>query len=245
MGPDSLTSKIFDTLEVQLKNLIKDKTKRKYIEEQLKLILEMVENQSCGEFIYDKFGNMTLINQWIEECKSYTPDARTPEDWADSIMCSYNHSDYAVTRDYIVKIGKIVRLSLNQPEELEHIYLLNNIFDTNQILIKHLEKYIDNRFSTLESRLIDIYNTISSNNTTMTQKSGWIAEDQTWHYYNSDGELARNAWKKSGKFWFYLGSDGKLVKNQELSLNSKKYLLDEDGKLIEINGIKYLPKIEE
>ncbi|MDO4327466.1 MAG: glucan-binding protein, partial [bacterium] len=41
--------------------------------------------------------------------------------------------------------------------------------------------------------------------------TGWVNENGTFYYYDSDGELVTNEWKKDGNAYFYLGDDGEML----------------------------------
>ena len=55
------------------------------------------------------------------------------------------------------------------------------------------------------------------------QKQGWVKEENTWYYYNTDGTLARNKWV--GNYW--LGADGKMVTNSWV--DNGRYYVGNDG----------------
>ena len=50
-------------------------------------------------------------------------------------------------------------------------------------------------------------NAVASNDAQAAQ--GWVKSGNTWHFYNQNGTLVRNAW--AGNYW--LGADGKMVTN--------------------------------
>ena len=39
----------------------------------------------------------------------------------------------------------------------------------------------------------------------------WQNADGTWHYYDSDGNLATESWKKSGNNWYWLDENGDMA----------------------------------
>ncbi|MDO4294614.1 MAG: glucan-binding protein [bacterium] len=41
--------------------------------------------------------------------------------------------------------------------------------------------------------------------------TGWVNENGTFYYYDSDGDMVTNEWKKDGNSYFYLGDDGAMV----------------------------------
>ncbi|MCD8123399.1 MAG: cell wall-binding protein [Clostridiales bacterium] len=58
---------------------------------------------------------------------------------------------------------------------------------------------------------------------------GWSKEDETWYYYNSDGELATNEWKKSGSSYFWLDENGEMATSQLIEDDDNYYYVDENG----------------
>ena len=55
------------------------------------------------------------------------------------------------------------------------------------------------------------------------KKTGWIQSGSTWHYYNSQGQMVRNAWV--GDYW--VGADGKMATNSWVDNN--KYYVGSNG----------------
>ena len=59
--------------------------------------------------------------------------------------------------------------------------------------------------------------------------TGWVEEDGTWVYYNSDGERATDSWKKSGNGWYYLDSNGEMAIDQLIEDGDNYYYVDING----------------
>ena len=55
------------------------------------------------------------------------------------------------------------------------------------------------------------------------KNTGWIQSGSTWYYYNSQGQMVKNAW--AGNYW--LGSDGKMATNSWVDNN--KYYVGNNG----------------
>ena len=55
------------------------------------------------------------------------------------------------------------------------------------------------------------------------QKPGWTQKSGAWYYYNTQGQMVRNAW--AGNYW--LGSDGKMAANSWVDNN--KYYVGNNG----------------
>ena len=55
------------------------------------------------------------------------------------------------------------------------------------------------------------------------KKTGWVSNGGVWYYYNSQGQMVRNAWV--GDYW--LGSDGKMATNSWVDNNN--YYVGKDG----------------
>ena len=58
------------------------------------------------------------------------------------------------------------------------------------------------------------------------QKPGWTQKSGAWYYYNTQGQMVRNAW--AGNYW--LGSDGKMATNSWV--DNGRYYVDSTGKWI-------------
>ena len=53
--------------------------------------------------------------------------------------------------------------------------------------------------------------------------SGWVQSGSTWYYYNTQGQMVKNAW--AGNYW--LGADGRMVTNSWVDNN--KYYVGSNG----------------
>ena len=58
------------------------------------------------------------------------------------------------------------------------------------------------------------------------QKPGWTQKSGAWYYYNTQGQMVRNAW--AGNYW--LGADGKMVVSSWV--DNGRYYVDSTGKWI-------------
>lgn len=61
---------------------------------------------------------------------------------------------------------------------------------------------------------------------------GWVEENNSWVYYNNDGDLASDSWKKSGDSWFYLDDDGQMVDNQLVESDGNYYYVNSNGAMV-------------
>ena len=61
---------------------------------------------------------------------------------------------------------------------------------------------------------------------------GWIQNENTWNYLESDGSLAKDTWKKSNDNWYYLNSEGKLAVETLIEDGSKYYYVNSDGAMV-------------
>ena len=59
--------------------------------------------------------------------------------------------------------------------------------------------------------------------------TGWVEEDGTWVYYNSDGERATESWKKSGNGWYWLDENGEMAIDQLIEDDDNYYYVDING----------------
>ena len=58
---------------------------------------------------------------------------------------------------------------------------------------------------------------------------GWQNADGTWHYYDSDGNLATESWKKSGNNWYWLDENGDMATDTLVEVDDEHYYVDENG----------------
>ncbi|WP_313074850.1 cell wall-binding protein [Lacrimispora sp.] len=61
---------------------------------------------------------------------------------------------------------------------------------------------------------------------------GWVEENNSWVYYNNDGDRASDSWKKSGDSWFYLDDDGQMVDNQLVESDGNYYYVNSNGAMV-------------
>ena len=62
--------------------------------------------------------------------------------------------------------------------------------------------------------------------------TGWIQEDGSWAYYNSDGSKATDTFRKSGNNWFYLDSDGNMVKSAIVEQDDNYFYVNSAGAMV-------------
>lgn len=58
--------------------------------------------------------------------------------------------------------------------------------------------------------------------------TGWVQEDDGWHFYDEDGYMESNTWKKRGSDWFYLDDNGDVTVNERVD----EYFVDSEGKMV-------------
>ena len=58
--------------------------------------------------------------------------------------------------------------------------------------------------------------------------SGWVEENGSFRYYDSDGYVVTDAWKKRGEDWYYLNDEGEIATNEMI----EEYYVDETGKKV-------------
>lgn len=61
---------------------------------------------------------------------------------------------------------------------------------------------------------------------------GWAQENNSWVYYDSDGELTTDAWRKSGDHWFYLDEDGQIVTSSLVESDGNYYYVNSEGAMV-------------
>ena len=62
--------------------------------------------------------------------------------------------------------------------------------------------------------------------------TGWLQEDEIWHYYDRNGDEVTSSWKKSGNDWFWLDEDGEMAVSQLVEDNDNYYYVDESGVMV-------------
>ncbi|WP_077612207.1 cell wall-binding protein [Clostridium sp. Marseille-P2415] len=61
---------------------------------------------------------------------------------------------------------------------------------------------------------------------------GWVQENNTWVYYDSNGYFATDAWRKSGDSWFYLDSDGHTAASRVIESDGSYYYVNSVGAMV-------------
>ncbi|WP_367566910.1 cell wall-binding protein [Lacrimispora sp.] len=61
---------------------------------------------------------------------------------------------------------------------------------------------------------------------------GWAQENNSWVYYDSDGDLTTDAWRKSGDHWFYLDEDGQIVTSSLVESDGNYYYVNSEGAMV-------------
>ncbi len=64
--------------------------------------------------------------------------------------------------------------------------------------------------------------------TAFAASAGWVEEDGSFRYYDSDGYYVTDAWKKRGSDWYYLNDEGEIATNEII----EEYYVDETGKKV-------------
>lgn len=59
--------------------------------------------------------------------------------------------------------------------------------------------------------------------------TGWTQEDDTWCYYDSNGDRVMDTWKKSGDNWFWLNEDGEIALDELIEDDGNYYYVNETG----------------
>lgn len=59
--------------------------------------------------------------------------------------------------------------------------------------------------------------------------TGWTEENDTWYYYDSNGDRVTDTWKKSGDHWFWLNEDGEIATEELIEDDGDYYYVNEDG----------------
>ena len=62
--------------------------------------------------------------------------------------------------------------------------------------------------------------------------TGWLQEDEIWHYYDRNGDEVTSSWKKSGNDWFWLDEDGEMAVSQLVEDNDNYYYVNESGVMV-------------
>lgn len=64
--------------------------------------------------------------------------------------------------------------------------------------------------------------------TALAASAGWVEEDGSFRYYDSDGYYVTDTWKKGGSDWYYLNDEGEIATNEMI----EEYYVDETGKKV-------------
>ncbi len=64
--------------------------------------------------------------------------------------------------------------------------------------------------------------------TVLAASSGWVDENGTLRYYDSDGDYVTEAWKKKDSDWYYLNDEGEIATDEMID----EYYVDETGKKV-------------
>ena len=64
--------------------------------------------------------------------------------------------------------------------------------------------------------------------TVLAASSGWVDENGTLRYYDSDGDYVTEAWKKRDSDWYYLNDEGEIATDEMID----EYYVDETGKKV-------------
>lgn len=65
--------------------------------------------------------------------------------------------------------------------------------------------------------------------------TGWVDEDGSWVYYDSDGDMVTDEWRKSGNNWYYLDEDGYMATE---SWVDSDYYVGEEGTMLKNAWVK-------
>lgn len=61
---------------------------------------------------------------------------------------------------------------------------------------------------------------------------GWTEENNTWVYYDNNGDQTTETWRKSGDNWFYLDSDGQMAISTLIEDNDNYYYVNSAGAMV-------------
>lgn len=65
--------------------------------------------------------------------------------------------------------------------------------------------------------------------------TGWQSEDDTWRYYDRNGDAVSNEWKKSGDNWYWLDDEGWMATETLVEDDDDLYYVDERGVMLTNN----------
>lgn len=64
--------------------------------------------------------------------------------------------------------------------------------------------------------------------TAFAASAGWVEEDGSLRYKDSDGYYLTDSWKKKDNQWYYLDEDGHITRSSQVD----EYYVDEEGKRV-------------
>lgn len=65
--------------------------------------------------------------------------------------------------------------------------------------------------------------------TSMAATRGWVEENGSWEFLDSDGYAVTEEWKKSGNHYFWLDQNGEMAANYLVDDGDHKYYVDDNG----------------
>ncbi|NBH74227.1 hypothetical protein D3Z51_19980, partial [Clostridiaceae bacterium] len=70
--------------------------------------------------------------------------------------------------------------------------------------------------------------------------TGWVEEDGTWYFYDSDGNRVEDVWKKSGDNWYWLDSEegGAMAIDKLVEDDDDTYYVDSNGVMVRNTWVK-------
>lgn len=68
----------------------------------------------------------------------------------------------------------------------------------------------------------------------LAQPSGWVEENGSWMFYDTDGYVVTDTWKKHDNQWYYLDEDGNLSLDRQID----EYYVGTDGKRVASQWVK-------
>ena len=70
--------------------------------------------------------------------------------------------------------------------------------------------------------------------------TGWVEEDGTWYFYDSDGNRVEDTWKKSGENWYWLDGEegGAMAMEKIIEDDDDTYYVDANGVMVRNTWVK-------
>lgn len=78
---------------------------------------------------------------------------------------------------------------------------------------------------------------IGASMTSFAVTRGWVAEGDTWYYYDNNGDYVTDKWKSYNGNFFYLGEDGAMLTNQLIEDGENYYYVDANGVMVKNNWV--------